>query len=116
MACGQPASLFGKARHATKLRASFNPTKNRRGLPHRKPVSRACARIKKPISGKPEIGAQFLSFNFPNNLICGITSSDGHVPTPCPGFPAWRQDLATGRPTLAVAAAAGFRYLEQTRP
>jgi hypothetical protein len=25
--------------------------------------------MKKPISGKPEIGAQFVSFNFPNNLI-----------------------------------------------
>jgi hypothetical protein len=33
---------------------------------------------KKPISGKPEIGAQsaqFLSFNFPNNLICAVASS-----------------------------------------
>jgi hypothetical protein len=26
------------------------------------------ARIKKPTSGRPEIGAQFVSFNFPNNL------------------------------------------------
>jgi hypothetical protein len=25
--------------------------------------------MKKPISGKPEIGAQLTSFNFPNNLI-----------------------------------------------
>jgi hypothetical protein len=33
------------------------------------------ARIKKPVSGQPGIGAQFSSFNFPNNLICGITSS-----------------------------------------
>jgi hypothetical protein len=29
-----------------------------------------CAR-KKPISGRPEIGAHFVSFNFPNNVIWG---------------------------------------------
>ena len=34
-----------------------------------------CAPIKKPISGKPEIGAQFVSFNFTNNLICTGASS-----------------------------------------
>jgi hypothetical protein len=31
--------------------------------------------MKKPISGKPEIGAHFVSFNFTNNLIWGIVSS-----------------------------------------
>jgi len=34
----------------------------------------ACARIKKPISGNSKIGAHFVSFNFLNNLICGIAS------------------------------------------
>ena len=34
-----------------------------------------CAGTKKPIAGKPEIGAHFVSFNFTNSLICGILSS-----------------------------------------
>jgi hypothetical protein len=29
-----------------------------------------CARIEKPISGQPEIGAQLASFNFLNSWIC----------------------------------------------
>ena len=44
------------------------------GFPQRKPVYPACAPIKKPIPGQPEIGAHFVSFNFPNNLICAIAS------------------------------------------
>jgi len=35
----------------------------------------ACARTKKPIAGRPGIGAQFWSFNFTNKLICAIASS-----------------------------------------
>ena len=35
------------------------------------------ARTKKPIAGKPGIGAQFVSFNFTNSLICRIVSSAG---------------------------------------
>ena len=43
--------------------------------PPRSPASQVgsiyptCARIKKPISGKPEIGAHFVSFNFLNTTI-----------------------------------------------
>jgi hypothetical protein len=32
---------------------------------------------KKPIWGQPEIGAHFVSFNFPNSLICVVVSSVG---------------------------------------
>jgi hypothetical protein len=35
----------------------------------------ACARMKKPISGKPEISTHFASFNFANRLICAVASS-----------------------------------------
>jgi hypothetical protein len=38
-------------------------------------VQPTCAPIKKPISGKPEIGAHFVSFNFKNPLIWGQVSS-----------------------------------------
>ncbi|HEY6258787.1 MAG TPA: hypothetical protein VIY51_23655, partial [Xanthobacteraceae bacterium] len=34
----------------------------------------------KPISDRPRIGTQITSFNFPNNLICGIVSSDERTP------------------------------------
>ena len=39
-------------------------------VPGRKPglYYPACALIKNPISGKPEIGAQFVSFYFPTTL------------------------------------------------
>jgi hypothetical protein len=35
----------------------------------------AWAHIKKPVSGKPATGAHFVSFNFPNSLICAAASS-----------------------------------------
>jgi hypothetical protein len=35
----------------------------------------AFARIKKPVSGNPVTGAHFVSFNFPNSLICAAPSS-----------------------------------------
>ena len=39
-------------------------------------ASTACARMKKPIAGRPGIGAQFVIFNFPNSLIHTVTSID----------------------------------------
>jgi hypothetical protein len=38
-------------------------------------VHPACARMKMPIPGKPEIGAHFVSFNFANTLISALVSS-----------------------------------------
>ena len=78
------------------MRPSCKPLQSKKN-PARSPASRAgltypdCARIKKPIFGQPEIGAQLLSFNLPNNLICGITSSGGRpdVPTPLHGGKTW---------------------------
>jgi hypothetical protein len=60
-------------------------------LPLRKPDSPALRTHKKPISGRPAIGAQFVSFNFPNTLICGPASSDTNAsataPTMSPRLP-----------------------------
>jgi hypothetical protein len=47
-------------------------------IPQRKPgLFRRDERTKKPIAGDPGIGAQFVSFNFTNSLICKIVSSAG---------------------------------------
>jgi hypothetical protein len=39
------------------------------------PICLVRAGMKKPIPGRPGIGAHFWSFNFTNSLICGIVSS-----------------------------------------
>ena len=83
-----------------------------RSPPSQAGLTRLARALKKPVSGKPGIGAQFLSFNFPNNLICGITSSCRPVRTSLPWL---LRTAARPRPTLAVAAAAGFRYLSEER-
>jgi hypothetical protein len=40
------------------------------------------ANIKNPTAGGPGIGAQFVSFNFMNNLICRIVSSEAQLGAP----------------------------------
>jgi hypothetical protein len=108
MARGQPESLFGTACDTTNNAHLFQFGQKGAisGIASRPYPSGA--RVKKPVSGQPGIGAQFSSFNFPNNLICGITSSCRPVRI----FLPWLLRTAgRPRPTLAVAAAAGFRYL-----
>jgi hypothetical protein len=60
-----PTCARKKPRRGLPRRKSGSPDlrtqKTRRGLPHRG--------IKKPISGRPGIGAHFVSFNFPNATI-----------------------------------------------
>jgi len=46
----------------------------RRGDPHRKSGLPDLRTHKKPISGKPEIGAHFVSFNFTNTSIPALVS------------------------------------------
>ena len=69
--CGEHAGIMVRstfARGAQVPVACDTPhqAKARRGLPHR---------MKKSISGRPEISAHFVSFNFTNNLICTVGSS-----------------------------------------
>jgi hypothetical protein len=60
MAAGQPGSLHGAARDASKTVPAFNVPSS----PH-----------KKTDRGQARTGAQFVSFNFTNNLIHAGTSN-----------------------------------------
>ena len=58
--------MIESVRPATKSKA-------RRGFPPRT-SDLSDLRIKKPISGKPEIGVHFANFNFPSKLIYRLVS------------------------------------------
>jgi hypothetical protein len=51
-----------------------------------RPGAQPTVRNKKPIAGRPGIGAQFVSFNFANTLIRAMTSSirSSGLPLACP--------------------------------
>jgi hypothetical protein len=61
---------FAKARSTHPTVAGAAHERIRRGFPHRKSGSPDLhTPIEKPTSGRPEIGAQLRSFNFPNSPI-----------------------------------------------
>ena len=88
-----PAQPWGSGLHGPKLntkqptgplRPGGSPprqvefTRSARQSP-RQPVYLACRPHKKPISGKPGIGAHSASFNFANSLICTTESRHRHA-------------------------------------
>jgi hypothetical protein len=77
----QPSRGVRDCMAETKHQTAYRTVKAPDGLPSQKAqrdsgiADPAFARIKKPASGKPATGAHFVSFNFPNSLICAATSS-----------------------------------------